>query len=124
MNQRGKVTFLSLIVFLLLAYGAFVAIRLLGSGFSDKQIEKEIIETLGATRGSHFTPEMGENTIRTILRKNNVIFDEKDEEAIEVFINHKKGTIEFYYRYEIEINLIFFKKRKVIEVENEVSAYA
>jgi hypothetical protein len=123
-RQSGKMTFLSLIALLLIVYGGFVAIKLIGSSFSDKQIEKEIIEMLGATRGSHFTAEMGEEAIIKILKKNRVIFDEKDEEAVNVHINHKKGTIEFYYRYELEINLILFKKHRVVEVRNDVSAYA
>jgi hypothetical protein len=124
MNQYGKITILSLIALVLIVYGGFVAIKLIGSSFSDKQIEKEITEALGATRGSHFTPEMGEEVIIKILKKNKVIFDEKDEEAINVNLNHKKGTIEFYYRYEVEINLILFKKRRVVEKRGDVSAYA
>ena len=47
-----------------------------------------------------------------------------DEETVSVNLNHKKGTIEFYYRYEVEINLILFKKRRVVEIRNEVAAYA
>ena len=124
MSQSGKVTLLSLIAILLIVYGGFVAIKLIGSSFSDKQIEKEIIEMLGATRGSHFTSEMGVEAIIRILKKNQVIFDEKDEEVVSVNLNHKKGTIEFYYRYEVEINLILFKKRRVVEIRNEVGAYA
>ena len=124
MRQSGKITILSLIALLLIVYGGFVAIKLIGSSFTDKQIEAEIIEMLGHTRGSHFTPEMGEEAIIKILKKNQVIFDEKDEEAVNVNLNHKNGTIEFYYRYEVEINLILFKKRRVVEIRNEVSAYA
>ena len=124
MSQSGKTTFLSIIALLLIVYGSFVAIKLIGSSFSDKQIEKEVIEMLGATRGSHFTPEIGVESIIKILKKNQVIFDEKDEETVSVNVNHKKGTIEFYYRYEVEINLILFKKRRVVEIRNEVAAYA
>jgi hypothetical protein len=124
MSQSGKTTILSLIALLLIVYGSFVAIKLIGSSFSDKQIEKEVIEMLGVTRGSHFTPEIGVESIIKILKKNQVIFDEKDEETVSVNVNHKKGTIEFYYRYEVEINLILFKKRRVVEIRNEVAAYA
>jgi hypothetical protein len=124
MSQSGKVTILSFIAILLIGYGGFVAIKLIGSSFSDKQIEKEVIEMLGTTRGSHFTSEMGVEAIIKILKKNRVIFDEKDEDIVSVNLNHKKGTIEFYYRYEVEINLILFKKRRVVEIRNEVAAYA
>jgi hypothetical protein len=124
MSQSGKVTILSFIAILLIGYGGFVAIKLIGSSFSDKQIEKEVIEMLGTTRGSHFTSEMGVEAIIKILKKNQVIFDEKDEDIVSVNLNHKKGTIEFYYRYEVEINLILFKKRRVVEIRNEVAAYA
>ncbi|MCK4836303.1 MAG: hypothetical protein KAT17_06685 [Candidatus Aminicenantes bacterium] len=124
MNQKGKITFLSFIAIFIIVYGGFVAIKLLGAGFADKQIEQEVIESLGATRGSHFTAEMGEELIRKILQKKNVIFDKDDEDVVNVNLNHKKGTIEFYYRYEVEVDLILFKKRRVVEVRNEVSAYA
>ena len=124
MNQTGKVTFLSFIALLLIIYGGFVAIKLLGSSFADKQIEQEVIESLGATRGSHFTEEMGVELIVKILQKNKVIFDKEDKDAISVSLNHKKGTIEFYYRYRVEINLILFKKERIVEVRNEVTAYA
>ena len=124
MNQRGRITFLSFLAILIIVYGGFVAIKMLGSSFADKQIEKEVIESLGATRGSHFTDEMGVELIIKILQKNNVIFDKEDKDVISVTVNDKKGTIEFYYRYKVEINLILFKKQRVVEVRNEVSAYA
>lgn len=124
MNQKGKITFLSFIALLIILYGGFVAIKLLGAGFADKQIEQEVIESLGATRGSHFTEDMGVDLIIKVLQKNNVIFDKEDRDAIRVNLNHKKGTVEFYYRYKVEINLILFTKRRVVEVSNEVSAYA
>lgn len=124
MNQKGKITFLSLIALLIIVYGAFVAIKLIGSSFSDKHIEKEVTEELGTARGSQFTSEMGEEIVREILKKYHVIFDENDEGAVSVSINDKKGTIEFYYRYQVEVNLIFFKKLRTVEVRNEVAAYA
>lgn len=124
MNQRGKITFLSLIALLIIVYGAFAAIKLIGSSLSDKHIEKEVIEELGTARGSYFSAEMGEEIIRTILKKYQVIFDENDAGAVSVSKNEKKGTIEFYYRYQVEVNLIFFKKLRTVEIRNEVAAYA
>jgi hypothetical protein len=123
MNQRGKITFLRLIALLLIVYAGFAAIKLLGSSFADKHIEKAVIEELGATRGSHFTPEIGEDIIRKILIKNKVVFDKNDDGAVNVSLNQGRGTIEFYYRYQVEINLIFFKKIKIVERRNEVTAY-
>lgn len=124
MDQKGKITFLSLFALLIIVYGAFAAIKLIGSSLADKHIEKEVIEELGTARGSRFTAEMGEDIVRTVLRKNQVIFDENDEGAVSVSINDKKGTIEFYYRYQVEVNLIFFKKLRTVEKRNEVAAYA
>jgi hypothetical protein len=124
MNQKGKITFLSLIALLIIVYGGFAAVKLIGSSLADKHIEKAVIEELGTARGSYFSSEMGEDIVRKILKDNHVIFDENDEGAVEVNMNQKKGTIEFYYRYKVEINLIFFKKMKTVEVRSEVAAYA
>jgi hypothetical protein len=101
----------------------FVAIKLLGAGFEENQIHKEVVDTLGLIGGSEFKEEDGVNAIIKILRKNNIEIDEEDEGAIDVYLDPKRDMIEFYYRYEKNINLIFFDRKKIVEVEDEVYAY-
>jgi hypothetical protein len=122
MRQRGKVTFFSLILIIMLIYGIFVAIKLLGANFQESQIKKEVYDTIGVMRGSDFTTDMGAEAIRKILRKNdNIIFDENEEDAIE--INLDKSVIAYYFRFQIEIDLLLFKQLRLVEIEDTMERY-
>lgn len=122
MNQKGKLTFFSLILLIILIYGGFVAIKILGANFQESQIKKEVYDTIGIMRGSDFTTEMGEEAIKKILGKNdNVIFDENDEGSIE--INLDKRELFYYFRFEIEIDLLLFKQIKEVEIEDSMERY-
>jgi hypothetical protein len=122
MSQKGKITFFTLILLIILIYGAFVAIKLLGANFQESQIKKEVYDTIGIMRGSDFTPERGAEAIRKVLRKNdNVIFDENEEDAIE--INLDKRVLSYYFRFQIEIDLLLFKQMRLVEIEDAMERY-
>ena len=55
--------------------------------------------------------------------KKDIIFDEKDEGSVDVILDRQKGRIEFYYKYEIVTDFLFFKKREIIEVEDAMANY-
>jgi len=122
MNQNGKLTFFSLILLIILIYGGFVAIKLLGANFQKSQIKKEVYDTIGIMRGSDFTPELGVEAIKKVLQKNdNVIFDKNEDEAIEIIL--EKNVLRYYFRFQIEINLLFFKQIKQVEIDDSMERY-
>ena len=121
MNQRGKVGFSGLLIILILVYGGYVAVVYISSGITESQIAKEIKDEIGFLRGGDFTPEKGKNAIIEILKKNKVIFEQEDEDAIEVVLSQKE--IEYYFTYQLEMNFLLFKKIKVVETEDRMASY-
>ncbi len=62
--------------------------------------------------------------IRQILLKKDVIFDEGKEGEVDVILNTEKQLIKYYFRYEVEINYLLFKSRRVFEIEDEMPSYS
>ncbi len=50
-GQRGKITFMNLVVFLILVLGGFMAFKYIATGIEKKQIKKEVFDSLGSMRG-------------------------------------------------------------------------
>ncbi|MCP5104820.1 MAG: hypothetical protein GY950_15650 [bacterium] len=122
-KQDGKLNITNLILIIVIFYGGYAGIKLLSASLMESQIENEIVDMFGVYRGPDFTEEMAREQIRKILLKNDIIFEEKDDNAVEVEIDTKAGKIFYYFKYEIETDLLFFKKRKTVEVEEEVRSY-
>ncbi|MCU0285413.1 MAG: hypothetical protein MUF15_03335 [Acidobacteria bacterium] len=123
MKQAGRVNFTGLIMLLIIIYGGYAAVKLIAAGTMNTQIRKEVIDTLGTMRGADFSEEEGEEAIRDILFKHDVIFDENNENTVNVVLNRDKGTITFYYTYDVETNFIFFKKIRTIKVKEGLKSY-
>ena len=122
MNQKGKITFTSLIIFLLLVYGVFVAVKLLSVGFTNTQIAKEVKDRVGYLRNSsNVTATKVQEDIIEILLKKDVIFNKDDNTAVSVEIDSTTLRIHYYYKYDVETDLIFFKKKRVVEVRDMTS---
>jgi hypothetical protein len=124
MKQNGKITFTGFILLLLILYGGFAAVKLISASLMETQIENEVKDTLGFIRGAALTEEKAYKAIKDILQKNDVIFDEKKKGAIEVRIDRRAGKLEYNFKYDVEVNLIFFKQRRTVEVKNEMRTYA
>lgn len=122
-KQDGKLTITGLIAIIVIFYGAYAGIKLLSASLMESQIENEIVDMFGLFRGPDMTEERGREEIRKILLKKDIIFEERDDNAVEVEIDTKAGKIYYYYKYEIETDLLFFKKRKTVEVDHEMRSY-
>ena len=116
-NQNGKITLIGIIMMLVIVYGVFAAIKLLSAGFMESQIENEIKQALYIRQGSDFTTTIGEEAILKILEKNDVFFDEQDEGAVVVTIDSKNFEVKYYVEFEIDIDLLFFKKTKEVTID-------
>lgn len=122
MNQKGKMTFTSLIIFLLIVYGVFVAVKLISASFQDTQIAKEVKDRVGYLRNSsNVSAEKVQEEIIEILLKKDIIFNKDDNAAVSVEIDKTSVRIHYYYKYEIETDLIFFKKKRMVEVRDATS---
>ena len=109
MKKDGKITFGGIILMLI--------------SLMQSQIENEVTDSLGLVRGVDLTSDMACETIREVLKKNDVIFDEKNKGIVEVTIDRKAGKMFYYFRYEVETNFIFFKNKKTVEVKDEMRSY-
>jgi len=122
-SMKGKSTITNFILLILVAFGVFALVKHLGANFTASSIAKTIKDRIGVERGADFTPEKGEQFIREILAQNDVIFDERDEDGVEVYIDTERQVIEYYFRYEMEVNFLIFTQRRVFEVEDEMPSY-
>lgn len=123
MKQTGRINFTGLIMLFIIFYGGYVAIRFIAAGTTNTQIRKEVIDTLGTMRGADFSEEEGIKAVRGVLLDHDVIFDENDEDAVSVKLDRDKGRISFFYKYDVELNLLFFKKKRTVEVKEGLKSY-
>ncbi len=120
-NQKGKISIGFTILFLLVIYGAFCAVKYLGAGFTASQISNEIQEALYVRQGSDFSPEVGENAIRAILDKKKVFYEKDNEDAIVVRIDPSTIRISYYVEFDIDMDFILFKKTKYVTIDKILS---
>ena len=121
-KQQGRMNITGLLIVVIIFYGSFVAIKLISASMMETQIEKEVVETLGIYRGADLTEEDAIKHVRDVIAQHDVIFDKK-EGAVDVQIDAKSGKIFYYYKYGVEVNLIFWTKKKTVEVEDEIRSY-
>ncbi|MGD2092765.1 MAG: hypothetical protein PVH61_41755 [Candidatus Aminicenantes bacterium] len=141
-NQKGKVNISSILIIVILVYGAFAAFKIISSRITKSQIKNEIIDKFGFIRGPQFTPEKGEQVIREILIQHDlysedVSYAEEDEyetaaedvnveyygTRIAVEIRQKGSKIWFSVEYVDEINLLLFKTKSRYLIEYEMLNY-
>ncbi|UCH95732.1 MAG: hypothetical protein JSV88_02495 [Candidatus Aminicenantes bacterium] len=147
--QKGKITIGSILIFLVLFYGGFVAFKIVTSRLTKSQIKNEIVDKFGYIRGPDFTIERGERVIREVLkeydlfREEEVDVGEEGEEdeyesesgddagigkesmatRIKVEVRQKGAKVWFHVDYVDEINLILFKSTARYSIEDEVLNY-
>lgn len=122
MNQNGKVTLLGLIMLMVFIYGSFVAIKVISQNLTQSQIKSEVRALVNTIADPKLTSEKGEQYIRDLLSTKNIIFDDE----YEVILRHSDDgkEIEFYYEYEMSMNLFLFTTEpKLVQVEDSISAY-
>lgn len=116
-NQRGKISIGGIVLLLIIVYGAFAAVKFLSAGFTTSQIENEIKEALNVRQGGDFTPTVGENAIKDVLDKKGVFYEEENPDAIVVTVEPRTFRVTYYVEYEMEIDLLFFKKTKYVTID-------
>jgi hypothetical protein len=115
--QKGKMTIMNIIVFCVLVLAAIMAFKYIASGIDKKQIKKEIFEEMGVFRG----PQLTDAKIREIVDQ---VLNKRSLQPLEVFIEFKSnGKIYYFYKYEIGINYLLFKRSEIVEVEGEIENY-
>jgi hypothetical protein len=115
--QKGKITLLSLMVFCILVLAAFMAFKYIANGIDKKQIKKEVYDTIGVYRGSRLTDAKVREVIGQVLNKRSL----QPSEIFFEFIG--KGRIYYYFKYEVSINYLIFKRNEIVEVEGEMDNY-
>ena len=121
-KQQGKMNITGLLLLVIIFYGGYVAVKLISASMTETQIEKEVVEELALYRSSDLTDEEAMKHIRNVIGKHDVIFDD-EKGSVDVQIDRKAGKIFYYYKYGMEVNLIFWTKEKTVEVEDEIRSY-
>lgn len=122
-KEQGKLNFTGLLMMAIVFYGGFAAVKFISVSLMVSQIENEIVDRFGEFRGSDFTEEQAMQKIRDILAGKAVIFNPDDPAAVDVQIDPKQGKIFYYYKFEVETDYLFFKNKKVVEVDKEMRSY-
>jgi uncharacterized protein YneF (UPF0154 family) len=114
-KQKGKITFLGLVVFLVMVLVAFMAFKYIASSIEKKQIHKDVIESLGAIRGASLSDTMVRETIERVLNESAV-------KTLEIYseLGRTQGKIYFSYKYEVSVNYFLFKHSEIVAVEEEI----
>jgi hypothetical protein len=117
-RERGKITFMNLLVFVILVFGGFMAFKYIATGVEKKQIKIEVFDTLGSTRGGD--PENSQ-IVATIER----VLEKKKVEILEVAadLDRSKSIIYYSFKYRIVTNYVLFKRSEIIEVVDEIANY-
>jgi hypothetical protein len=115
--QKGKITITNLIFFCIVVFAGFMAFKYIANGIEKKQIKKEVFDGIGVFRGSHLTDAKIKEIIGEVLGKRAL-------EPLEVYDEFKSnGMVYFYYKYEITVNYLLFKRKEIIEVEEDMENY-
>lgn len=141
-NPKGKANISSILIIIVLGYGAFLAFKFISSRVTKTQIKTEILEKLGYIRGPEFTPEKGEDIIRKILIDHNLYSEdasegevnenesedknvnaESDVTKIKVEVQQGGSKIRFTVEYMDEIDLLLFKTKAHYNIEEEMLNY-
>lgn len=122
-KQQGRINFTGFIMLLIIIYGGYAAVKLIASSMSDTQIRKEVIDTLGTMRGADFSEEDGTRAIRGVLMKHGIVFTEEGQNEAYVTLDRQHGDLRYYYRYNVEIDLLFFKKKKTVVIDEDMKSY-
>jgi hypothetical protein len=112
-GQRGKMTFMSLIVLAILVLGGFMAFKFIGTNLEKKQIKKDVFNSIGEVRGRDFTSEELQGIIEGVLSKKGV-------EVLELNAELEKSMIRYSFKYKIETDYFLFKRSEIVAVEDEV----
>lgn len=122
-KQQGKINFTGFIMILIVIYGGYAAVKLISASLTDTQIRKEIIDTLGTMRGADFSVAEGTEVVRKIILRSGVIFDEENGGEAFVKLDQQHGILTYHYKYDVEVDLLFFKKRKTVNITEEMKSY-
>jgi hypothetical protein len=73
MNQKGKISFTTIIMLLIVVYGGFLAFKFIAARADSTSIKAEIVNRIGLLRGPDFTLEDGVRVIREVLVAHKVL---------------------------------------------------
>jgi hypothetical protein len=141
-NPKGKVNISSILIIIVIVYGAFVAFKFISSRVTKTQIKSEILEKFGYIRGTEFTPEKGEEVIRKVLIARNLYIEDVGEGeesenesgdknvnagsfATKINVEARQGGSKIWLAVEYmdEIDLLLFKTKVRYNFEEEMLNY-
>jgi hypothetical protein len=148
-NQTGKATITTILIIVIICYGAFVAYKFISAKLTRTQIKNEVINKFGILRGPDFSEEQGQKFVRDILIANGILSNDptvksEDEESGEYYddveevrttdvrgkkviysvrLNENRSKITFYIQYEYLVDLLIFEVTQVHDIKEEMLNY-
>ncbi|MCP4150589.1 MAG: hypothetical protein GY757_22775 [bacterium] len=123
-SNSGKIRLSTLLIMAVIGYGGFIAVKIASAKLMQSQIQNEVIDTFGLMRGADFNEDAAIEAIIKILKKNDIIFEDEYEDTVSVEIDNKGGKIYFRFKYEVEVDFLFFQQRSVVEVDDLMGSYS
>jgi hypothetical protein len=117
-GQQGKITFLSLIVFLIVVFAGFMAFKYIANSLEIKQIKKEVYDTLGTVRGRDIENADVLKIIDGVLQKRAVKLLEYDAN-----VDKGRNIIHYSFKYEIVTDYLLFQHTETVEVVDDLANY-
>ncbi len=108
---------MNIVVFSILVMVAMMTFKYFAAQIDKKQIKKEVFDEIGIFRGA----QLNDAKIREIIVQ---VLNKRSLQPIETFAEiDSKGMVYYFFKYELAINYILFKRSEIIEVEGEMENY-
>lgn len=148
--RTGKVTFSTLIFFLAILYGGFVAYKFINVRLSNGEIKNEVVNKIGSTRGPDFVIADGLKIIKDVLLEKKIVASEDEiqvmgeegEEnsndsssessntpknppnaSIALKFNENRTKLTLFIKYNVLVDCVLFKSKQELTVEDEILNY-
>lgn len=152
MKREGKMNFTGIFIILIICYGAFVAYKFIMVRVEKAEIKTDVVNQLGTMRGQDFTIDAGVEAIYKILKEQGIaneterirvetdgddgpttsFLNDSDDDASKVppriIISLKyaesKSKLIISIKYNTVVDLIFFKTKQDVDIEEDVLTYS
>ncbi len=152
MKRDGKMNFTGILIILIICYGAFVAYKFIMVRVEKAEIKTDVVNQLGTMRGQDFTIDAGVEAIYKILKEQGIaneterirvetdgddgpttsFLNDNDDDAskappriiISLRYAESKSKLIISIKYDTVVDLIFFKTKQDVDIEEDVLTYS
>lgn len=148
--RTGKISFSTIIFFLAILYGGFVAYKFINVRLGNGEIKNEVVNKIGSTRGPDFIIDDGVKIIKDILIEKKIVASENEIQVlgddtedssndsasensntpknppnatIALKFNDGRSKLTLFIKYNVLLDCILFKTKQELTIEDEILNY-